>query len=104
MSRLYNFSSTQEVSELLEKMAGAEHSLATQISRQAGQKECRFAHLSAGKPQSDITTAIPKQEAATLTVQDEHRRIAKREDELEKLRDELEALKIDFDCFRKEFE
>ncbi len=103
-NRLYNFSTTQEVSELLDKMLTTERSLIKQLPRQSGQKECRFAHLLAGKPQLEINSALPKQELATLAVQDEQKRILNLENEFTNLKDELKDLKNEFNSFRKEFD
>ncbi|MBC7927750.1 MAG: YceH family protein [Bryobacteraceae bacterium] len=67
--RMYKFSDAEEVESCLARMQDhAGGPLLTQIPRQPGQKEGRFAHLLAGEPQLDVSAGetVPARSAAGL--------------------------------------
>ena len=87
-NRLYDFSSLEEVETTLNSMMSAEPPLVARLSRQAGQKEVRYAHLLSG----DVKIHEPLQaEEPEL-------------DRISKLEKDVEDLKRQFEEFRKQFD
>jgi uncharacterized protein YceH (UPF0502 family) len=89
-SRLYDFTSLDEVELTLKSLMSGDSPLVTQLPRQAGQKEVRYAHLLSGEvaftPQEGEPAADPEP------------------DRLARLEQEVEELKRQFAEFRKQFE
>jgi len=77
--------------------------LITQLERQAGQKESRYAHLLSGEVVQERSAAPGRiQTSSSATVGNE--RIEKLESDVETLRDELATFRAMFDEFRKQFD
>ena len=91
-NRLYDFSSLEEVETTLNCLATGERPLLCKLSRQAGQKEARYAHLLSG----EVKFTEPELEAEPQP--------QPRMDRLEKLERDVEELKRQFEQFRKQFE
>ena len=83
-NRLYDFKSLEEVETVLNSLMSGEAPLVTQLARQTGQKEVRYAHLLSGEVQ--LTEPEPEL------------------DRIGKLEKEVEDLKKQFQEFRKQFE
>ena len=81
-SRLYNFSSLEEVEITLNSLISG--ALIVRLPRQSGQKEVRYAHLLSG----EVSVTEPEAEP----------------DRIGKLEKEVEDLKKQFEQFRKQFE
>jgi len=90
--RLYEFESIEDVQETLERLAEGETPFVMQLSRRAGQKEVRYAHLLAGTPDvsEDFNDEQPVKSSGEL------------EARVSKLEQELAALKEAFDNLMKE--
>jgi len=87
-TRLYDFSSVEQLEGTLNSMMGGESPLVVRLARQAGQKEVRYAHLLSGEVSGETALAEPEVEL----------------DRLGKLEREVEDLKKQFEQFRKQFE
>jgi len=83
-SRLYDFSSLEEVETVLNSLVSGQSPLAVRLPRQTGQKEVRYAHLLSG----EVILTEPEVEP----------------DRIGKLEKELDDLKKQFEEFRKQFE
>ena len=83
-SRLYDFSSLEEVETTLTSLLSSEPPLVARLPRQPGQKELRYAHLLSGEVRFTEPEAEP--------------------DRIGKLEKEVEDLKKQFEQFRKQFE
>lgn len=96
--RLYNFADLAEVETTLQGlMARERRPLVTQLERQPGQKESRYAHVLSGDK------VVPEQSSRPAAPSD-HERIPQLEAELELLRQEIAELRQQFVEFRKIFE
>jgi uncharacterized protein YceH (UPF0502 family) len=89
-TRLYDFTSLEQVETTLNSLVSADPPLIARLPRQPGQKEIRYAHLLSG----EVTFAQPEGAAES---EDELDRIGK-------LEQEVEDLKRQFAEFRKQFE
>lgn len=94
-SRMYDIGSIEQVEKILESLAGREEPLVSQLPRQAGQKEARFAHLLQGEP------VIPEAPAARSVPSG---KIESLEEEVAELRERLDDLEAAFNSFRAQFE
>jgi uncharacterized protein len=83
-SRLYDFSSLEEVETTLNSLMAAQAPLVVRLPRQTGQKEVRYAHLLSGEVRLTEPEAEP--------------------DRIGKLEREVDDLKKQFEQFRKQFE
>ena len=83
-SRLYDFSSLEEVETTLNSLMAGQTPLVVCLPRQSGQKEVRYAHLLSGEVQ--LTEPEPEP------------------DRIGKLEREVDDLKKQFEQFRKQFE
>ena len=96
-SRLHDFSGLDEVEQTLAGLITHEpEPLVTRLSRQAGQKEVRFAHLLSGPPveipPEPLPPATPIPGRQTL------------EQKVDALAAEVEKLRLQFEEFRKQFD
>ncbi|HJT65041.1 MAG TPA: YceH family protein [Pyrinomonadaceae bacterium] len=96
-SRLYDFSGLDEVEQTLAGLITHEpEPLVARLSRQAGQKEVRFAHLLSGPPVEapiePLLPATPIPGRQTL------------EQKVDALAVEVEKLRLQFEEFRKQFD
>src|SRR5262249_38587592 len=85
-SRLYDFSSLEQVETSLSALMSGEDPLVVRLPRQAGQKEIRYAHLLSGEVKVGLLESEPEP------------------DRIGKLEREVEDLKKQFAEFRKQFE
>lgn len=104
-ARLHEFDSLDEIQKTLDKLRDEEgDTLAILLPRQTGRKECRYAHLLCGEPETPEETAdIPRAEAAREAVDAEERRISALEEQVQSLSEQLDALRSEFDTFRAQF-
>lgn len=101
--RMHPVGDLQNVENLLQNLIEREEPLVTQLPRQPGRKEHRYAHLLSGTPEVD-TTAAPPVEAARRQVVAEDERIAKLESEVVSLRAEVDELRNQLKTFQAQFE
>lgn len=87
-NRLYDFSSLDEVEITLNSLLSSDPPLIVRLSRQAGQKELRYAHVLSG----DVSFSEPEPEPEPHF------------DRIGKLEREVEDLKRQFEEFRKQFQ
>ena len=87
-NRLYDFSSLEEIETTLNSLLSADPPRVARLSRQAGQKEVRYAHLLAGE----------------VKVVESHEAEEPELDRITRLESELEDLKKQFEEFRKQFQ
>ena len=90
-NRLYDFTSLDEVELTLNSLMSGDSPLVARLSRQAGQKEVRYAHLLSGE------VSFAESEPVLAPAPEKTDRIAK-------LEQEVEELKRQFADFRKQFE
>jgi uncharacterized protein YceH (UPF0502 family) len=94
-SRLYEFSSLEEVEETLNKLITRDPDpLVARLPRQPGQKDGRFAHLLSGEIDLQAIEQTPPSPPRRTSL----------EEKVEALTAEVEKLKEQFDQFRKQFE
>ena len=93
--RMHAFDSLDEVEQVLQQLADREPPLVTELERQPGQKEARYAHLLAGEPEIEAPVV-----AASVAGD----RLNQLEEEVRQLREELDALRTAFESFRALFE
>jgi uncharacterized protein len=121
-SRLFEFRDLPHVEVTVQSLATLSTPLATQLPRQPGQKETRYAHLLAGPPDAPAAQATPHAPsqawtAATATADTPAAsatdpaggaappdRMAALEAEVGGLRSELAELRQQFEEFRREFQ
>ena len=101
--RLYEFSGLGEVQESLDGLMRRDDPLVTQLDRQPGQKESRYAHLLSGPIDSTRIVHATDRPAATVSGTGSNRS-EELENEIATLRDELRAFRAEFDEFRKQFD
>jgi len=100
-SRLHNFSSLEEVEQILHSLSTKDpEALVTRLPRQAGQKETRFAHLLSGDVHIDQTPDEPTSNRASRR----HPESERLEQRIETLAAEIEGLRQQFEEFKKQFE
>jgi len=87
-NRLYDFTSLEEVETAVNALTSGDSPLVVRLTRQAGQKEVRYAHLLCGVV---VATETEPEAAPEL-------------DRISKLEIEVEDLKRQFEQFRKQFE
>jgi uncharacterized protein YceH (UPF0502 family) len=97
-SRMHPFESLDAVEAALTALAGHEPPLVTQLNRQAGRKEPRWAHLLSGAPEvAEEAPSEPKPESARVRAQAEDDRVAA-------LEARVRALEEAFAAFREQLE
>jgi uncharacterized protein YceH (UPF0502 family) len=87
-NRLYDFASLEQMETTINGLMATVPPLVARLSRQAGQKEVRYAHLLSGEVRLSEIEIVPEIEP----------------DRISKLEKEVEDLRRDFDEFRKKFE
>jgi len=102
--RMHSFHDIHEVEETLSSLVKRDPPLVTQLPRQSGQKERRFAHLLGGAPEIQEQEKPVPDEAATVQVRNENERILRLEQELADLRREFSALTNSFNELKSQFE
>jgi uncharacterized protein len=96
--RMHPFDDLAEVESVLDRMTPE---LVTKLSRRAGEKEARYAHLLAGTPEMAISS---DEQVADFAAPPRSDRMTQLEAEVASLRRELEDLKQQFAGFQKQFE
>ncbi len=102
-SRLYEFSGLEEVEQTLHSLSAKDEPLVTKLTRQAGQKEARFAHLLSGEVNIEQLAEAQPARKATVRTNDPDR-IAKLEEQVQVLTAQAESLARQFEEFKKQFE
>jgi uncharacterized protein YceH (UPF0502 family) len=104
--RLYDFSGLDEVEETLQSLIENDpQSLVRKLSRQAGQKEIRYAHLLSGEVSADYESASVEHESRpTGKAAAGSDRLSALEQEVETLRAGLNGLRQEFEEFKKQFD
>jgi uncharacterized protein len=92
-TRLYDFTSLDEVELTLNSLIDSNPPLVARLPRQSGQKEVRYAHLLSG----EVQFAEPEPQEVEIAGEPP-------EDRISKLEREVEDLKRQFQEFRKQFE
>ena len=101
-SRLYEFSSLEEVEETLNSLISREpETLVTRLPRQPGQKETRFAHLLAGEAAAEAAAEEP---SPRRTISRETDRLSSIQEDVAALKTQMEELRLQFEKFKKQFE
>jgi uncharacterized protein YceH (UPF0502 family) len=101
-SRLYEFSSLEEVEETLNSLISREpETLVKRLPRQPGQKETRFAHMLAGEPPVEAATEEP---SPRRTISRETDRLSSIQEDVSALKTQMEELRLQFENFKKQFE
>lgn len=90
--RLYEFENLDEVTEMLEKLAGGDLPFIEQMPKRPGQKEVRYRHLLGGTVPEDDTYDEPQRRTANTDL----------EERLSKLETDFAQLKEAFDKLMKE--
>ena len=101
--RLHEFGGLGEVQETLDGLIRRDEPLITQLERQAGQKESRYAHLLSGAVVQE-RSAAPGRVQTSGGAPGGNERIEKLESDVETLRSELATFRAMFDEFRKQFD
>ena len=99
--RLHPFESLEEVEQTLQALITREPPLATQLPRQMGRKEARFAHLLSGEVETEEPDIA---EPAVLEIRADNERMDQLEGEVQSLKGELQDLKDQFTAFKQQFE
>ena len=101
-SRLYEFSSLEEVEETLNSLISREpETLVKRLPRQPGQKETRFAHMLAGEPPVETAAEEP---SPRRTISRESDRLSSIQEDVAALKSQMEELRLQFENFKKQFE
>src|SRR6266850_3542489 len=101
-SRLYEFSSLEEVEETLKSLISREpETLVKRLPRQPGQKETRFAHMLAGEPPVETAAEEP---STRRTISRESDRLSSIQEDVAALKTQMEELRLQFENFKKQFE
>ena len=97
--RIYEFESLNEVHQTLDELRKRDEPLITELPKQPGQKEARYAHLLSGEISAEMLESVPH--TPTQARQDQ---IAKLEAEIEELKTNYATLRAEFEEFKKQFE
>jgi uncharacterized protein YceH (UPF0502 family) len=104
-SRLYSFTSLEEVEETLNALISREpEPLVVRLPRQPGQKEVRFAHLLSGEVDVAAIPETTPHPRAVASRRSDSDRVEKLEQEIERMNAEVLSLKQRFEEFKKQFE
>lgn len=105
-SRLFDFSSLEEVEQTLEALINREpEALVVRLPRQPGQKEARYAHLLGGEiDMEQLASELEAPRLASVSKHDAAERITRLEQQVERLNVEVNGLRQRFDEFKKQFE
>lgn len=90
--RLYEFENLDEVTEMLDKLAGGDLPYIEQMAKRPGQKEVRYRHLLGGTPPEDDALDEPQRRSSNSEL----------EERLNKLETDFAELKEAFDKLMKE--
>jgi uncharacterized protein len=98
--RLFEFDDPAQLELTLQSLATLSQPLVTQLPRQPGQKEARYAHLLSGEPDVQAHEA----EAAEVAAPPRASRLDALEEEVRTLRHELVELRARLDAFTSQFQ
>jgi uncharacterized protein YceH (UPF0502 family) len=99
--RIHEFADLAELSNTVKKLADRDDGpFVTQLAKQAGRKEARYAHLFAGEVDEQVPIGS---ETTEIVVDDQAARIEELEIRLSQLAAEHGALKAEFEQFVKQF-
>jgi uncharacterized protein YceH (UPF0502 family) len=101
-SRFYEFGDLEEVETTLRGLMERQDPLVSQLPKQPGSREIRYAHLLSGQPLPDVTADTPV--ITTPVFAPAADRTALLEAEIRTMRGELDQLKEQFAEFRRQFE
>ena len=108
--RLFEFVDVRHVDVTLEGLMTLSQPLVTQLERQPGQKEARWAHLMSGEPvvpseESGAQGEVEERPGPAADIQPgERTRLEALEETVDTLRAELADLRARFEEFRREFQ
>jgi uncharacterized protein YceH (UPF0502 family) len=104
-SRLYSFTSLEEVEETLNALIAREpEPLVVRLPRQPGQKEVRFAHLLSGEVDVAALAETVQPQRGVSARRSDPDRVEKLEHQVADLTAEIQTLKQQFEEFKKQFE
>jgi uncharacterized protein YceH (UPF0502 family) len=104
-ARLATFADIADMEGVLESlMARQPEPLVARLSRRAGQKEVRYAHLLNGEPTQADAPGMAEEPAIATRAHVEDDRVAALERTVEELRAEVAALRAELDAFRTQFQ
>jgi uncharacterized protein YceH (UPF0502 family) len=89
---MYHYESFEQVEGIIQALSERQVPLVMALPRRAGQKEARFAHLLAGKPDLEAMNEFPH-EPVRVQMQAENERITQLEAEVAALRSEIQNIK-----------
>ncbi|MFQ5507771.1 MAG: YceH family protein [Leptospirillia bacterium] len=104
-ARMHDLGDLAATQVVLDGLMERQPPLLTELPRQPGRKECRYAHLLCGEVDVSaiVSAAGPSPEAATVQVRAEDERIARLETQVATLSNELAALKKNLENFMSQF-
>lgn len=88
--RMYDFSSANEVEELLEKHLGKLKPMVFKIPAQAGQREDRYTHTLCGQPEITVTTSSKNSQSQPVNGSDLEQRVKVLEEQVAMLMEKLQ--------------
>jgi uncharacterized protein YceH (UPF0502 family) len=100
--RLYKFDDVDDVFDVLGNLEDSGY--LSQLPKQPGRKEHRYAHLLSGEPVIVEENHQPPVDPLVLEVRAEDERISSLEEEVSSLRQQLDDLQSQFHKFKSEFE
>jgi uncharacterized protein YceH (UPF0502 family) len=101
-SRLYEFTSLEEIEETLGALISRDEPLVVRLPRQPGQKEVRFAHLLSGE--IDVEALVESERSAPPPRRSSSDQIERLEQKVDALTTEVDKLRLQFEEFRKQFD
>ncbi|MBT3344559.1 MAG: YceH family protein [Gemmatimonadetes bacterium] len=102
--RMHAFEDLAQVESAMQSLCDRTVALATQLERQPGRKEPRYAHRLAGEPASPTPSGTSGVEAAVVVARAETDRLQRLEAQVEQLQAQVEQLQQQLDTFRQQFE
>ncbi len=103
-AHLHNFESLAAVDETLQRLAARAEPLVRKLPRAPGTKEARFTHLLGGEVAVETGEATGPMAPVSIPEPAGPDRLAKLEDEVERLRQQLGDLQTQFGEFKKQLE
>jgi uncharacterized protein YceH (UPF0502 family) len=103
-ARMFQFVEPRHVEITLESLMALPTPLVTQLPRQRGQKETRYAHLLAGEPRADVGEETEPIAAPTARSPGVGERVESLEQEVGSLRAEVAELRAQLETFKRQFD
>jgi uncharacterized protein len=101
-SRLHEFTSLEEIEEILAGLISRDEALVVRLPRQPGQKEVRFAHLLSGP--IDVEALVESERSAPAPRRSSTDQFERLEQKVDALTTEVDKLRLQFEEFRKQFD